>query len=401
MRLAWFTSAGPSRGWRHPDALTHDWRSADSWADAVGLLERRGALDALVLADVPALATAHGGTHAPYVRAGVGGVQADPLPLLAALAARTSRIGLVATASTTLTRPESLARQFTTLDVLSGGRAGWNLVTSYGAGPAANHGLSTLPSGTDRYDLADAYLARVRRQWDAARLPQGRPVLVQAGASPRGRRFAAEHAEVVVVHRATPQAMREFRDDIRARTAAAGRNPDDVSVLFTVTLGIAATRREALDRRDRQRREALESDVGVALHSHRLGRDLTGFPLDEPLPARVLAGLERTSSRISGSGPDGPTLRELGAAELTGGTYDLVGTPGDVAAQLAETFTEVGGDGFAVLEPVLPSVVLPFVDGVVPELRRRGLVPDGYPAATFRENLLARRVTSPRTGAVA
>lgn len=392
MRLVWFTSAGPARGWQHPDSAAHDRRSLDSWAETVGLLERRGALDALVLADIPALPSAHGGTHAPYVRAGVGGIWNDPLPLLAGLAARTSRIGLVATVSTTLTRPESLARQFATLDTLSAGRSGWNVVTSYGAGPAANHGLEVLPPSTDRYDLADEYLAGVQRSWDRDALPQGRPVIVQAGASPRGRRFAAEHAEVIVIHRDSPSGMREFRDDLRVRARAAGRDPDSLSILFTATLCLAPTRAEAVRRRQDEHRAALDSPVGIALHSHRLGRDLSGLALDEPIPAHVLAGLERRSSRISSSGPDGPTLRELGAAELTGGTFDLVGTPQDVAAQMAETMAEVGGDGFAILEPVLPSLVLPFVDGVVPALRQRGLVTDGYPAATFRQNLLARQL---------
>jgi FMN-dependent oxidoreductase (nitrilotriacetate monooxygenase family) len=382
-RLAWFTAYGP-RGWDMPEGVLHDWRKPAVYREMSSLLETRGGFDGLIFADTPAIADgADIGTHVEY---GLEGISHDPMPMLAAVAGATEHLGLVATLSTQLYPPYILARALATLDTLSNGRAGWNIVTSAGSHTAELYGRDSLPAHDDRYELADEFVDVAERLWEAwdadavvmdagtgifadpakvrtidfegayysvrgpltlPRSPQGVPVLCQAGASDRGRRFAAEHADMIIVHASSVPLMKEIRDDIRARLVEAGRSPDSCKVFFTahVIVGETGTEAQAL----RERLEALPTTTIEA------GR----------------AALEATK--------DG---------------FVIQGDPEHVADQMAETMQEIGGDGFAIRDALLPSFVVPLVDRVVPILRRRGLVRQKYHYPTMRENLLDPHFTA-------
>jgi len=427
-RLVWFTAYGP-RLWDSPDSLLHDWRRPERYRETARVLEQRGGFDALVLADTTAIA--HGGTDriAPYVEYGLEGVYHDPMPMLAAVAGGTRHLGVVATLSTELYPPYILARALGTLDTLSGGRAGWNIVTSSGAHTARLYGRDALPEHEDRYDRADEFVEVAKRLWEAwepdavvmdhetgrfadpakvhsidfegerfsvrgpltlPRSPQGVPVICQAGSSPRGKRFAAEHAEMIIVHKNSVPLMKEFREDVRRRLAEAGRDPDSCKVFFTAHVVVGETRAEA--RAKRAALHALPSRTDAAalatLEARMGGVDLTGLPLDEAPPEHLWEGPNSFLGKQYGADGARPTLREIARREAMKDSFVLEGTAQDVADQMAAAMDEIGGDGFAVRDALLPSVALPIVDRVVPILRERGLVRTAYHYATMRDNLL-------------
>jgi FMN-dependent oxidoreductase (nitrilotriacetate monooxygenase family) len=421
-RLIWFTSFG-ARHWDALDYTHYDWRRPEIYRDMARLLEKRGGFDAIVFADGPSVATIDG-DFGPFVKYGLDGVYNDPVPLLAALSWHTERIGLVGTLSTSTYPPFLLARLFATLDHMSSGRAGWNLVTSEG-GP--NFGAASHMSKQERYDRADEYLDLVERLWDSwepgavlldrasgrfadpskvhetnfegryfrsrgpmtlPRSPQGHPVIMQAGGSDRGRQFAARHAEIIISHRNSPEAMKDFREDLRARMRTMGRDPDTCKIFFTVRPFIGDTLAEA----KAMRTNALSSptinlEVGLAALSARTGRDYRNDPLDEPL--RTEAVDEAASAGILEQHTErGETLREAAMSEAMKETFVVEGDPRQVAERFAEVMDYVGGDGLAIRETMMPSTVLPITDRVAPVLREMGLVRNRYAHKTFRENLL-------------
>jgi FMN-dependent oxidoreductase (nitrilotriacetate monooxygenase family) len=300
-------------------------------------------------------------------------------------------------------------------------------VTSIGATVANNYGADDLPAHDERYDRADEYVEVVDRLWaswdsDAVvcdrelsrfadpgkvhaidfegrwlrvrgpltvpRSPQGRPVIMQAGGSNRGRDFAAKHAELIVTHRNTPAAMRVFREDIRERARSFGRDPDDVKVFFTLRPYIGETRAEARALRDYMRsRPTVNEEVGLAIFSSRTGVDFGAFPLDEPLPEKLtVAGSQSMVPQYTEAG-QALTLRQIAMNEALQDGFSIEGTPADIANEMIDVMTEVGGDGIAVVGPLRPSAVSPFVDRVIPLLRSRVAVRTGYRHARFRENL--------------
>lgn len=403
-RLIWFTSPA-LQNWWILDNQNYDRRGLDMYCDMARILEDRGQLDAVVFADAPAIPTSYGGNTDAYVRRGLEQASMhDPLPILSAIANMTKRMGIVATLSTTLYPPRLLAQVIATLDHISAGRAGWNIVTSIGNDVAKNYGLDELPAANARYDLADEFVEQVQELFKSARLdphvsfdglrmpppPQKQPVVMQAGGSERGREFAARHAEIVIMHRNTVADMKEFREDMRARMVKIGRDPDGCKIFFTIKIVPGRTREEA---------EAInvKSTTGSENHlqyglvnfASRIGFDLSDLSLDEPLPTNL-------SSSILGSrgvldqhvAHAAPTLREIALAEAGKESYVAMGTPGQIADQLAEAMDEIGGDGFAVRHTLHPSKVIPVVDEVIPELRSRGLLRSEYRHTTLRENLL-------------
>jgi N-acetyl-S-(2-succino)cysteine monooxygenase len=381
----------------------------------------RGALDSIFFADAPALLG-----DVRYRPIG----QPDPTVLLGALAAATERIGLIATASTTYEEPYNLARRFAAVDHLSGGRAGWNIVTTASPDAGRNFGLDEIPTHRDRYARADEFVEVVQKLWDSwedgavagdkgsgeyadgdrihaidhrgehfgvlgpldlPRSVQGRPVLVQAGSSESGRTFAARWAEAVFTAHQTLADGQAFYTDLRTRIGALGRDPDGVKILPGIVPVIGSTEAEA-KALERALEEAIVPAYGLKQLSAFFGIDMTGAELDAPLPPlpgedRIEAQKSRFTLVTELARRENLTVRQL-LGRLGGGRghRTFTGTPEQVADTLQEWFEQGAADGFNVMPPVLPAGLDAFVDHVVPELRRRGLFRQDYTGTTLREH---------------
>lgn len=357
--------------------------------------------------------------------------QLEPLTLLTAVAGATSRIGLIATASTTYNDPFSLARRFATVDHVSGGRAGWNIVTSATEEEAANFSLADRPLHATRYERADEFLDVATKLWDSwgddhavgdkaagvwgdpARLRridhvgthfrvagplnvprpvQGHPLLVQAGASPDGRAFAAKHAEAIFVAHQTLEQAQEFYADIKGQVAAAGRNPDHVVVLPGLVPIIGSTEAEATALAQ-QLDDLRIAGYGLRQLAQYLEVPESELPLDEPLPRYVVEQERREGfdSRaklvIDLAEREGLTVRQL-LGRLGGGRghHVLIGTPEQVADHIETWFTQGAADGFNIMGAALPSGLEVFIETVLPILRSRGLFRTEYAGTTLREH---------------
>ncbi|RWM15745.1 MAG: LLM class flavin-dependent oxidoreductase [Mesorhizobium sp.] len=339
----------------------------------------------------------------------------EPISLLAALAVQTSHIGLVSTASTSYNEPYGLARTFLSLDHLSGGRAGWNLVTSASHIEAANFGSTGLRPHADRYERAREFAAVVAGLWrgaetsgfnhegrsfsvrdplDLPRSPQGAPVMVQAGASDEGRDLAARTADVVFTAAQTFEEAKAFYDDLKGRLAAYGREPDDIKIMPGVAPVVAETEAEAQEKYE-ELQELIPDDVGVALLSSYLSiSDLWRYPIDGPLPE--LPPSEGMQSRqalvIEQSRRDNLSIRQL-ARHFAGarGHWRVVGTPAQIADELEARFEGGAADGFNVMPSYFPGELDAFAALVVPELQRRGLFRKDYEGTTLRDHLGLKR----------
>jgi alkanesulfonate monooxygenase SsuD/methylene tetrahydromethanopterin reductase-like flavin-dependent oxidoreductase (luciferase family) len=335
----------------------------------------------------------------------------EPISLLAALAVQTSHIGLVSTASTSYNEPYGLARTFLSLDHLSGGRAGWNLVTSASHIEAANFGSTGLRPHADRYERAREFAEVVTGLWhgkldsgsghdgqsfsvrdplDLPRSPQGAPVMVQAGASDVGRDLAARTADVVFTAAQTFEEAKAFYDDLKGRLATYGREPDDIKIMP----GVAPTEAEAKAKHE-ELQELIPDDVGVALLSSYLSiSDLWRYPVDGPLPE--LPASEGMQSRqalvIEQSRRDNLSIRQL-ARHFAGarGHWRVVGTPAQIADELEARFAGGAADGFNVMPSYFPGELDGFAALVVPELQRRGLFRTEYEGRTLRDHLGLKR----------
>jgi len=351
----------------------------------------------------------------------------DPLTLLPALAAVTERLGLIATGSTTFDQPYHLARKFASLDHLSGGRAGWNLVTTSNPDAALNFGLEEHVEHGERYRRAREFFDVVTGLWDSwaddafirdvergiffdpdkmhvlnhkgphfsvrgplniARPIQGWPVIVQAGASEAGRQIAAETAEVVFAAQGSLAEGRRFYADVKGRMEKLGRPRDHLKILPAAFVVVGDTLDEA-----REKRARLDSlvhyDSALASLSVALGHDASGFDPDGPLP-RIPESNASKSARervIDLANRENLTVRQL--AQRLGGFSGLamVGTVAMIADQMEEWLVTEASDGFNVMFPYLPGGLDDFVDRVVPELQRRGLFRREYEGSTLRENL--------------
>jgi len=357
----------------------------------------------------------------------------EPITTLAALAVSTSRIGLIATASTTYTEPFNLARQFASLDHMSNGRIGWNIVTSWLATAADNYGDTGQISHAERYARGEEYMAVVKALWDSwaedaviddragglyargdrirpinhkgdhyqvkgplnlPRCPQGRPVLVQAGSSDTGRRFAARYGEAVFTAHMEKATAQAFYADLKALVTAEGRKPDQVLILPGLSPMIASTEAEA-QRLTREINELSDVEVGRKRLSGRFGgHDFSHLPLDRPLvpedfpdPGSVEAARSRTEVILGLVRRESPTLRQL-LANLAGarGHFTIAGTPEQIADVIQDWFTDAAADGFNIMPPVLPKMLDVFSEQVIPLLQRRGLFRTAYEGKTLREN---------------
>ncbi|EJJ26717.1 LLM class flavin-dependent oxidoreductase [Rhizobium sp. CF142] len=430
MHLAAFVSAGPTSGshagWRYPGAET-DFTSLAHYQRLGSLLEE-GRFDMIFFADILSVPDRLAGTMDSQLRyGGLGALRLDPMIVLAALAGSTKHVGLAATISTSYAEPYSLARAVATLDHMSGGRAAWNIVTSFQEAEAKNFSQSKLVDRSLRYERGDEFLEVVTKLWnswesgalvqDAAaplfadpskvhqidhkgqwfdvrgplnvsRTPQGRPVLLQAGASDLGKDFAAKWADVVFVKHSAPEAAAAYRSDLRERAARAGRNPDDIRVLPGIVPIIAETR--AMAEESRALLESLvEPDAGLSTLSYHIDIDLSQFPQHEVLPAMDVPGAQGDYREVAElTRRSGISLRELGRRYGVGTSTTVIsGTAKDVA-DMMEEWTAMGAcDGFMIMPPVVPHSLENFVRLVIPELQRRGLFRKEYGGKTLRENM--------------
>lgn len=345
-------------------------------------------LDAVFLADGPSLDPST--AHRP-------GNNLEPTAVLARIAARTERIGLIGTLSSSYNDPVELARRLGDLDVLSGGRFGWNVVTTAGPVAAANFGRDGEPDHALRYRRAARFVEQVVASW-AARdrfvSPQGRPVVVQAGGSSDGKRLASRVGEVIFSAEQDVDKAAAFRRELRAGALAFGRDPDEIVVLPGLSTVLGSTEAEA-----KARRELLDEVLPDAYARGRLAGQL-GFPLDDldddaPIPAHLLrdpdaAGGSQTFYRVVLDliRRENPTLRQLLKKLSGGGGHRIVvGTPEQVADDVEAWFRAGAADGFNVMPDVLPSGFDDFVDHLVPELQRRGLFRTEYTGTTLRDHL--------------
>ena len=411
--------------WRHPEAHFH---SGASFADAVEVAQtaERGKFDFLFLADTAAVSLS--GT--PESRGRMGKVvKFEPMTILSALAAVTKHLGLVATSTTTFNEPYTLARQFASLDQISGGRSGWNLVTSNNADDALNYSLEQHPAHADRYERAIEFAEVVTGLWDSwdedafirdkdsgvffdpsklhplhhkgkhfqvrgplnvARSPQGRPVLVQAGASGTGRDVAARLAELVFTAQTTFEQGKEFYGDVMGRLPRYGRSPAEVLVMPGLYPVVAPTASEAQEKYE-YLQSLIHPSVGLAVLEHTIGvHDLDKLPLDGPVPVMpdTNGPLSRQRLLLDQARRDNLTLWELCLANAGPRGHVLtIGTPSQVVDEMEHWFKDGACDGFNVMPAWLPGSLTDFVDLVIPELQRRGLFRTEYEAMTLRGNL--------------
>ncbi|WP_439594345.1 NtaA/DmoA family FMN-dependent monooxygenase [Falsiroseomonas sp.] len=429
--LGWFLQGSSVQAWGEPwtGAIGRDWRVPELFCDIARALER-ACFDYVLIEDSSYVGESFGGSREIYLANGLSVPRQDPSVIATLMAAATSRIGIVPTLSTFAYPPYLLARLVATLDQVSAGRIGWNMVTGSSDYAAMNYGMPGMPEHDLRYDMADEYMAAVNALWDSwepgailadtesgvlvdhtkvhaanfegkwfrTRGPlnsgpcvQGRPVIAQAGGSGRGKRFAALHADTVVASVKGVAAMRAYREDVRASAVAQWRNPDDIKILFLVAPTLGETMEEA-QLRKRQRLARAEAQVPLFLaHFGKITNiDFGKYDLDTPVDQLDLRTNGHQQSlddfkRVAGK----RSLRDaMMAYRGTPGSVELTGTPDAVAAQMAEAMQEVGGDGFLLsLGDVSRRSVAEIADGLVPALQARGLARRAYAHAQFRDNL--------------
>ncbi|MFG1347408.1 LLM class flavin-dependent oxidoreductase [Xanthobacter autotrophicus DSM 431] len=425
-------------GWRHPEAR--------SGGEDFGLMREtaltaeRGLFDLFFLPDTPT--SSRGASPSAAARL-------EPLTLLSALAAVTRDIGLVATASTTYNEPFNLARQLASLDHLSGGRAAWNIVTTLSGDVAASFGRAGHLPHAQRYARAAEFIEVARGLWDSweddafvrdkasgvyfdkaklhdlrhegthfsvrgplslARPPQGHPLLVLAGASDEGQALAAQVADIVFSAQNDFAAAQAFYAGVKRRAAEAGRDASRLQVFPGVLPILGATEAEARAKFDHLQ-SLVDMEQALPLLSFFLGHDVSGLPLDEPLPELSTSDAMKSRTELLArlARAERLTVRELARIVAAGrGHLVVVGSPVQVADTLEQWFLGGAADGFNVMVPYLPGGLEDFVDGVVPVLQARGLYKTAYAPGTLRDRLgLARPVSryapplgAPRRGPV-
>ncbi|MFJ7640057.1 LLM class flavin-dependent oxidoreductase [Peribacillus sp. NPDC097206] len=411
--------------WRHPEAEVRDIMNFD-FIKKLAQTAERGKFDLLFLADHVSL-----NTQDEQVLGQTVNTRFEPFTLLSALSAVTKNIGLVGTVSTTYNEPYHVARKFASLDHLSNGRAGWNVVTSGSDSEARNFNLDAHPLHEKRYERAEEFVNVAQKLWDSwedealvmdkesaqfadgskihavnhkgewfsvagplniSRPVQGHPVVVQAGSSEAGKELAARTAEVIFTAWQTLEEAQAFYADVKGRMAKYGRAPEDLKIMPGVFPVIGNTEEEANEKKQALV-DLIPEGAGVSLLSKMVNVDLSGYPLDGPLPELPdLEEVNGTKSRFQllkdVANREGYTIRQL-YQHIAGarGHREIKGTPIQIADQLQEWFENGAADGFNVMPPYLPGGLDDFVDQVIPELQRRNIYKTEYSGSTLRENL--------------
>ena len=420
--------------WRHPEAMP-DFTSPEYYRRLGRILEA-GKFHIGFFDDRLAMPDRYGGNHEHTIENGIRCVKMDPVTILTVMGMATERLGLGSTASTTYFEPFDVARKFQTLDLMTNGRAAWNVVTSMNDSEAMNMGRGAHLEHDLRYDRADEFMEVVMGHWNSwedgaivlnketgqfadpkkvhrldhkgkffdsrgpftvPRSPQGHPVIIQAGQSGRGRRFASRWAELVfVAYHGIENGKRDYKI-MKDEVAAAGRNPEDLKITAAVYPVVAETRAEAEDMVALI--DKLPKDIDkLSLLSEVLNFDFSTKGIDEPFSDEELAsisGVQTMRDRVLAvSGKAHPTTRDFIDISGRGTFHDhtrMIGSVKDVADGLEQWFTERACDGFVVAASHVPGAYEDFVKLVVPELQRRGLYHKDYAGVTLRENLgLAR-----------
>ncbi|WP_371674794.1 NtaA/DmoA family FMN-dependent monooxygenase (plasmid) [Streptomyces sp. NBC_00289] len=412
--------------WSLPRQITgHDWRSPAFWEDIARTLER-GKFDMVFLGDTMAANDNYAGSPDAAIKYSLQFPAHDPMPLLPYMAAVTSRIGLVATASTTYTHPYTTARTFATLANLTSGRVGWNAVASSHRAESENFGRDSVMPSAERYDRADEYVEVCKKLWESwdrgamvldkeeriwgdptkirpinhegrffkskgplnvSPAPEGSPVIAGAGQSDRGLEFCARHSEVVFAIQFTGDAMRRQREKFREKLVAQGRDPNSVSILWGV-LPIIGETSEAAHAKEQMIFNSVPAEGGLAFMSAHFGIDGSIFELDDPLEsAGTDTGSRGLLDTLAKNYGRAVTVGEAGKLYGCGISPHVVGTAEQVADQLEHLYDEAGGDGFLLMTHYLPGSLHEFVELVIPVLQDRGRFRQEYKGSTLREHL--------------
>jgi FMN-dependent oxidoreductase (nitrilotriacetate monooxygenase family) len=418
-------------GWRHPSSKDDGRPNLDWWLRAAKLAED-AKFHTFFLADFI------GRSAEVTPQTGRSGLsyQFEPLTLLSAIAASTQHIGLVATVNINFSDPYNIAREFTSLDHLSGGRAGWNIVSSFSGATAANFGLGQDRAHDERYARAAEFVGLTKALWDSwdddafdhpnqstgiyfdadsahpvnfkgqyyqseglldfPRPLQGYPVFVQAGNSETGREFAAQHAEMTYCSATSLKVAQEYYADVKGRMAKYGRDPDQLKISPGLSVVVGESDQEAQDKFGE-----LQAAVDFS-HIEFGGYDLSQYPLDEPLPDLPYQPSENGKGRflqqLELARRENLTIRQLVLKfRVARGHLQAIGSVKTVVDLIEEWFVEKGADGFNVVPPLLPQGFEDFTRLVVPELQRRGIFRKDYSAGTYRDNLGLNRPRNPHT----
>lgn len=426
MRLNLFlTSMGHHEGaWRHPASAVESVQDFRLYQEIAAKAER-AKFDSIFMANRYSVST----KAVTYGELGGGGM--EPLILLSALAAVTKEIGLIGTVSTSFTEPFNVARSFSSLDHLSKGRAGWNVITSGTDEEAKNFNLEEIPDHEQRYVRAQEFLEVTNKLWDSweadalvkdkatgvyalsekvheinhkgsyfsvkgplnsPRSPQGKPVIVQAGSSKDGIDFAAQYAEIVFTAQQTLEDAQIFYKKLKSRVQDFGRDPSKVIVLPGICPVIANTDEEA-KAKETELHKLTNPAYSLLQLSNRVGFDLTSYPLDGPFPElpdiKEIKGHQSRTKLISDlAKKENLTLRQL-LLRLAGGRghFTIAGTPERIADELQAWFENGAADGFNIMPQQMSEGLTEFIESVIPELQNRGLFKTEYTDGTLRDKL--------------
>jgi long-chain alkane monooxygenase len=430
LNLAQFLVHGPTYHslamWRHPEtaARNFDWHRPDLYQHIARVCER-GCFDMVFFADLNYISDTYSGSMAPALRNATQAPEHDPIPLLSFMAAVTRHIGVAATFSVSNQHPFYAARLWATLDHLTRGRAGWNVVTSLNHNQQANYGAEREPTDL-RYEKAQEYMEVCRKLWDSwdrdavvmdrargvfadpakvrriehagrfyksrgplnvVRSPQDGPVILQAGTSPQGRDFAARHADAIFAIQPRAEDAAAYFTSIKSRMVELGRDPDHCRILFGMQPILGESRAQALERQA-EHNALVPLEGGMAILSAHLDFDLATLPPDALMIERTEPQLQRMRTRYRKD--DGTPMTVAEVVRRHGesvGLPQFVGTVRDVVDQMEDFIDTAGGDGFMLSAIHTPGAIEMFVDEVVPELQRRGRLRTRYSGRTMREIL--------------
>ena len=423
--LGWFLGPGITiQGWNEPGfGHGYDWTKPDLFVDAAKALER-ACFDLLILEDTSAVPYTYKGSMDFYLKHAAMTPKFDPVMLTPYLIAATSKIGLAPTLTTTFYPPWLLARSIATLDHYSSGRIGWNIVTATSDAAAQNYGYDKQFEHDLRYDMADEFIDCCNQLWDAwepdavvmdeatgtfidptkvkaihfegkyyktrgplnvPRSPQGRPVFVAPGGSPRGRKFSGRNAEIVLAGGATPADMKDYREEVLRNVVAYGRDPTKVKTLFTCVPTVVQSKSDIEPMKEMmQKGKEKRMEHGLAAMSFLSGIDFSKFDVDEPVGEIKTNGMQ---TMLKSFGNPNDSLRQImnRPNEFT----TMVGTADSIAGLMQDTMEEVGGDGFLIAGQFKPKYITSIVDELVPALQKRQLTRTEYGYDHFRDNLMA------------
>lgn len=409
--------------WTHPRDNSTQYKTLEYWTDLARLLER-GLFDGLFIADIVGVYDVYQNSVDVPLRESIQLPVNDPLMLVSAMAAVTKNLGFGLTANLTYEAPYLFARRMSTLDHLSRGRVGWNIVTGYLDSAARAMGLNEQLEHDRRYDQAEEYLQVLYKLWEGSweddavindreqrvyaqpdkvhkvqhkgefyqvdgyhlcePSPQRTPLLFQAGSSDRGLQFAGRHAECVFISGQNKAATREQVDKVRASAVAAGRNPDDIKVFMGVNVIVGKTEAEARAKHA-EYREFASAEAGVAHFAASTGIDFAEYALEEPIQYVKSNAIQSATKNLKNN--DWTRQKLLDQHALGGRYFTLIGSPEQVADELESWIAETGLDGFNLTRIVTPESYVDFIDLVVPELQRRGSYKTAYDSGSLREKL--------------